>query len=124
MRPWRTPRPAGPTITRRCASRRQSASACWRTTAPALPTTFTPARSRRIGEAIGTNGGIMVRRIGLRRSVVFTAIAVALAVVLFVVLERTQGAALPRVAVIEATRDVQIGEPLTASALQVVYVPQ
>ncbi len=66
----------------------------------------------------------MVRRIGLRRSVVFTAIAVALAVVLFVVLERTQGAALPRVAVIEATRDVQIGEPLTASALQVVYVPQ
>ena len=66
----------------------------------------------------------MFRRAGPRRAIIYTAVAVALATVLFVVMERSQGAPLPQIAVIEATRDIQIGEPISVSMLQVVQVPR
>src|SRR5207237_6599663 len=66
----------------------------------------------------------MARRTVPRRSLLFTAVAVALAIVLFVILERVQNAPLPQFAVIEATRDIQINEPITGSLLEVVRVPR
>ena len=59
-----------------------------------------------------------------RRTVAFTAIAVALCIVLFVLLEKVQTAPPPQVSVLVATRDIQIAQPITPTMIQAVQVPQ
>jgi hypothetical protein len=66
----------------------------------------------------------MRNRASRRRTVTAVALAVALCVVLFACLEKVQGAPPPQVAVLVATRDIQIAEPITSSMVKVVQVPQ
>jgi SAF domain len=65
----------------------------------------------------------MRNRASRRRTVTAIAMAVAVCVILFAYLEKVQGAP-PQVAVLVATRDIQIAEPITPSMVQVVQVPQ
>jgi hypothetical protein len=65
----------------------------------------------------------MRNRASRRRTVTAIATAVAVCVILFAYLEKVQGAP-PQVAVLVATRDIQIAEPITPSMVQVVQVPQ
>src|SRR5919201_156895 len=66
----------------------------------------------------------MRNRASRRRTVTAVALAVALCFVLFACLEKVQGAPPPQVAVLVATRDIQIAEPITSSMVQVVQVPK
>jgi Flp pilus assembly protein CpaB len=66
----------------------------------------------------------MPNRTPRRRTITAIAIAVALCLILFVCLEKVQSAPPPQVAVLVATRDIQIAEPITPTMVHVVQVPQ
>jgi hypothetical protein len=66
----------------------------------------------------------MRNRTPRRRIVTPIALAVALGLIVFVFLEKAQSAPPPQAAVLVATRDIQIAEPITAAAVRVVQVPQ
>ena len=65
----------------------------------------------------------MRNRASRRRTVTAIATAVAVCFILFAYPEKVQGAP-PQVAILVATHDIQIAEPITPSMVQVVQVPQ